>query len=140
MADRTRAELTSRQRGFSWLGNASLEEYAVGAWLEANSFKGLYIYQGTFGGYRRKIRTDFLMLTGRSLCIEVQGDHFHQGAADVVADRLRRILLQEQGALVVEVWGHDIVYYDGYETPTDESFDEMMTAAVEGIQTSYRNG
>jgi hypothetical protein len=140
MADRTRDVMSERIRGLKWLGNATLEEYSVGLWLEENGYHGRYAFQGLFNGYRGQVRTDFLMFTGGQLALEVQGDHFHGGIPLATADRQRRLLLQEQGAHVVEIWGHDIVKYDNHEMPTDESFQDLMEAAMNGVQLSSRLG
>lgn len=121
------------------VGNASDEEYLVALWLEQNNVQ--YIYQALYQGYRTAVRADFLILhVGVSLIFEVQGDHFHEGIIEVEYDRQRRLRLEEQGATVIELWGHDIVKYDGYPMPTDESFDAMMKAAMVGIQVSHRYG
>ena len=134
---RTRAEMERRTIGLDWLGNATLEEYCVAVWLEEQDVA--YMYQMPFAGFRAGIRADFQILhLGTKLVLEVQGDRWHAGAQQVDDDRRRRVLLETQGAIVVELWGHDIVEYDGYPVPTDEEFDDMMHAALSLQQVSFR--
>lgn len=139
MAKRTRREMQRRLIGLDWLGNATLEEYAVGVWMEQN--KVTYIYQALLGGYRAPARVDFLILNmGTTLVFQIQGDHFHEGIEDVAFDRQQRLRMEEQGATVIEIWGHAIVEYTGWPVPTDESFEKVMKAAMNMVQLSHRNG
>lgn len=136
MAERTLYEIRRRQFGYAWLGNATLEEYAVASWLEDHHVQ--YQYQAFFGGFRDDLRADFLILrTAPPLILEVQGDKWHRGYEQRVLDRLRAISLEMQGAFVVEIWGHDIVGgYPGWPTPTDESFNRVMRNALGYVELS----
>jgi hypothetical protein len=114
---------------------ASLEEYEVAAALEQRNV--LYIYQADFklfSGLTTKV--DFY-LPNEMLVFFVMGDHFHQGMDQRIYDREQEIAVMgdESHPNVIEIWGHDVVSYPGFPTPTDESFNTMIDAALRGIQT-----
>lgn len=138
MAERTRFEMTRRLFGANWLGpHATLEEICVGSWLEENGWKGKYQYLAPVGRFIGLLRTDFLLLgTAPAICIEVNGDRWHSGVDQQTADRRRAIALEQNGYLVVPVYGHDILGYRGHPVPTDASFNRIMTYAVMGKQLS----
>ena len=136
MAERTQFSLRQELLGAVWLGNATLDEYEVASWLEENDVK--YIYLAAFGGFRDNFQVDFLIThTAPTLVLEVQGDKWHLGQAQRALDRARTIYIESQGAVVVEIWGHDIMKYPGYPMPTDESFDRVMREAMNYHQISH---
>jgi G:T-mismatch repair DNA endonuclease (very short patch repair protein) len=70
----------------------------------------------TYGGVRRVLRPDVLV-PDRALIIEMQGCYWHGCTAcygerartdRVVEDQMRRLLMEEQGYTVVEIFEHDI--------------------------------
>ena len=133
---RTRKVITRRQlnAGYSWLGNASEEEYEVAAWMEEHDYT--YIYQADFtlfSGFTTKV--DFQVLgNAPPLVLFVQGDKWHQGMDQRIYDREQELAVSFTGATVVEIWGHQILQYPGFPTPTDASFDRVMALAMEGQQ------
>jgi hypothetical protein len=136
--ERSHFEITRRMFGADWLGPlATLDEYAVASWFEENGWKHRYIYQAPVGDFRNQLWTDFLLLgTAPRICIEVNGDKWHSGIDQQSADRRRTIGLEQQGYIVVAVYGHDIYQYKGHPPPTDASFDNVMKWAVQGVQIS----
>jgi very-short-patch-repair endonuclease len=136
---RTRKVLEARLLaiGGGWLPGASLEEAMVALWLQERGVK--YMFQSVYGAPSHgDFSTDFQILyTTPDLVIEVQGDKWHQGHDAIVADRARRALIEAQGAIVVEVWGHAVVQYPGHQVPTDASFNEVMQAALRYRQVSH---
>lgn len=139
---RTRAEMERRTIGLKWLQpHPTLEELCVGVWLEENGLKGQYIFQALVGGYRAPARADFLMLCFPGNAVfQVQGDYFHEDTVKAEFDRQQRLIMEEQGITVIELWGHDIIAYEGFDAPSDESFDRMMRAAMSLQQISFRYG
>lgn len=137
---RTRKLLEARWLaiGRGWLPNASLEETMVALWFQENKVQ--YVYQRVYGAPSHgQFNADFQVLyMSPDLVIEVQGDKWHSGEDEIVSDRVRRVLIEQQGAIVVNVWGHAIVAYPGYPVPTDASFDNVMRAAVRYREVSQR--
>lgn len=124
--------------GLNWLGNASLEEYAVGLWFEQNNVT--YIYQAPLDVMGNDIFIDFLLVgNGQNIAIEVQGDKWHAGLDQIADDRLRMLrAIEVRPTLnIVEVWGHSIVEEPGWFTPTDAHFNRVMQAAIQGIALIY---
>jgi very-short-patch-repair endonuclease len=136
--ERTQYEMTRRMFGIKYLGPlATLEEKAVGVWFEENGWKGRYAFQWPVGDFRNQLFTDFYLFgTAPQLCIEVNGDKWHGEIQQQAADRRRAIAIEQQGYLVIPVFGHDIVAYKGYPVPTDASFHRIMTFAVQAIALS----
>jgi hypothetical protein len=116
--------------GAEWLGNATLEEYAVGWWLEEQNIK--YMFQANYGAFGRDIYADYqIMYTAPALIWEVQGDKWHGGHEQRIRDRVRASLIEAQGARVIEIWGHDITDgYPGWNVPTYDQFDSILKSAL----------
>jgi hypothetical protein len=136
---RTVGEMLQRTIGLEWLGqDVSLEEYCVALFFEENDID--YQYLEVYPGFTAdEFRVDFQVYgMGFPLIIEVQGDHWHDGLARIALDRLRMIEIlsvAEPGTMWVEVWGHDIVGgYSGFDPPTDRHFENVMEAALSGVQ------
>ena len=64
----------------------------------------------------------------------IQGDKWHQGMDQVINDREQELAVSNRGVVVVEIWGHSIRAYPGFPVPTDESFNRVMEAALNGQQ------
>lgn len=125
--------------GMKFLGPlATLDEYAVAVWFMENGWDHRFIYQAPVGDFRNQLWTDFMLLgTAPRICIEVNGDKWHSGVDQQAADQRRVIMLEQQGYIVIPIYGHSIYSYRGHPTPTDASFDRVMRFAVQGIQLSF---
>lgn len=129
--------------GATWLGAASLEEYAVAWWMERNNIP--YRYLQPYPGFKtRAFRVDFQIYRGPApIVFEVQGDKWHAGLLEIAQDRVRMLYILRRAKprpIWVDIWGHAITEYRGFATPTYAQFDAVMRAAALGQQKSTATG